>query len=118
MINSQEISKFFTQAEANKSLVLVSKIAHDIEIKSQELQILKSKLLLDPENHISLEQAQNLGNQIIHHAHELEDIGAQIINIAPIIIGFPHIKDDEIGFFTWSLDQDQVKIQLIDQLVK
>jgi hypothetical protein len=118
MINSNEISKFFTEAEANKSLVLVSKIANDIESKSQQLQLLKSKLLLNPEDLTALEEAQNIGNQIIHHAHELEDIGAQIINITPIIIGFPHIKDDEIGFFTWGLEQDKVKIQIIDQLVK
>ncbi len=118
MINTQEISKFFTQEEANKSLVLVSKIANDIENKSQQLQLIKSKLLIDQEDQQLLEEVQNLGNQIIHHAHELEDIGAQILNIAPLIIGFPQIKGDEVSFLTWSLGQDEVRPELSDHLVK
>lgn len=118
MINTNEISKFFTIEEANKSLVLVSKIANDIEIKSQELQLLKSKLLIDAEDTSLQEKAQTIGNQIIHHAHELEDIGAQILNIAPLIIGFPQINDDEIGFLTWSLGQNEVKETQITELAK
>lgn len=118
MINANEISKFFTKKEADKSLILVSKIANDIEDKSQKLQIIKSKLLLESEDQVLQEEAQNIGNQIIHHAHELEDIGAQILNIAPLIIGFPQISGDEIGFLTWSLGQDQVKKEIITELVK
>lgn len=118
MINTHEISKFFSPEEANKSLVLVSKIANDIEQKSQKLQIIKSKLLIDSEDTNLQIEAQDIGNQIIHHAHELEDIGAQILNIAPLIVGFPEINGDEIGFLTWSLGQDHVKHTQITELAK
>jgi hypothetical protein len=116
MINTKDISKFFTEKEANSSLVLVSRIALDLDEKAKKLQILKSKLVLEEiveddttDNHQHFQQIQELGNQIIHNAYELEEIGVQILNISPLIIGFPHIQDNEITFFTWTLNQDKVK---------
>lgn len=103
----RNISKLFSKKEANQSLVLVSKIAHDIQDQTSQIQILKSKILIEQRqpNRLELEKLEDLGKKILHFCYELECIGAQILNIEPLIIGFPYEKDNQILFYTWSLNQ-------------
>lgn len=108
--NKRSISKLFSKKEANQSLVLVSKIANDLQIQTKEIQLIKSKILLEQRepNNQDLEKLQDLGNKILHYTYELESVGVQILNVDPLIIGFPYELNDEISFYTWSLDQIDV----------
>ena len=106
----RNISKLFTKKEANKSLVLVSKIANDINNQTNQIQILKSKILFEQRepNPNELETLENLGKKILHYCYELECVGAQILNVEPLVIGFPYEENNNILFYTWTLNQISV----------
>lgn len=120
---NQEIKnyhKLFSIEEANRSLILVSKIVEDINATTNKLQILKSKLSTFAQENISekdLIEVKQTAEKLIHFYSELEGLGILLINSHPIIIGFPTSQiNDEIDILTWKPGQLEVSLQ--KELVK
>lgn len=112
--------KLFSIEEANKSLILVSKIVEDITNTTSQLQIQKSKLSTIEQENINQEELQYIkttAEKLIHYYNELENLGIVLLNYHPIVIGFPSNQfNTEIDLLTWS--PGQIEVTIPKQLVK
>ncbi len=112
--------KLFSIQEANKSLILVSKIVGDITKTTNTLQILKTKLSTIPQENITqsqLQEIKSIAEKLMYHYSELESLGVILINYHPIVIGFPTSNaQSEIDILTWR--PGQIEVSLPKELVK
>lgn len=107
-INSMtNFKKYFTPAEAKRTLPLVRKIVNDILLQSEKLKEL---------NYLSGEAISD-GAKIKFHAekideyfNELEDLGCfyKDWNFTIGLVDFPSIINDEEAFLCWRSDESEI----------
>ena len=100
--------KYFTPAEANKTLPLVRKIVKDILDYSQELKTITDTVGGNvDENPI----ANNLIADIKGFMRELEEIGCSYKhwNFSVGLVDFPAIIDNEEVYLCWKSDEDSIQ---------
>ncbi len=100
--------KYFTPAEANRTLPLVRKIVKDILDYSQELKTITDTIGGNvDENPI----ATNLISDIKGFMRELEEIGCSYKhwNFSVGLVDFPAIIDNEEVYLCWKSDEDSIE---------
>ncbi len=101
-------TKYFTPAEARRTLPLVKKIVKDILDTSREMRLLaeelNSKVESDPD-------IQKLGADIESFLSELEEIGCffKDWNFTMGLVDFPAVIDDREVFLCWKSDEDDIR---------
>ena len=101
-------TKYFTPAEARRTLPLVKKIVKDILDTSREMRLLaeelKDKVESDPD-------IQKLGADIESFLSELEEIGCffKDWNFTMGLVDFPGVIDDREVFLCWKSDEDDIR---------
>ena len=102
----QEV-KYFSPAEANKTLPLVKKIVKDILDYSFELKTIADSVGGDIDNN---REAQNLITEIRGFMKELEEIGCfyKDWNFSVGLVDFPAIIDSEEVYLCWKSDEDKI----------
>jgi len=101
-------TKYFTPAEARRTLPLVKKIVKDILDTSREMRLLaeelNGKVESDPE-------IQKLGADIESFLSELEEIGCffKDWNFTLGLVDFPGVIDDREVFLCWKSDEDDIR---------
>ncbi|NIV71375.1 MAG: DUF2203 family protein [Calditrichae bacterium] len=100
--------KYFTPAEANRTLPLVKRIVADILNLSHELRSLSVVLGAEAEGHPQLE---NIATQIRNHFAELEELGCYYKdwNFSIGLVDFPAVIDGKEVFLCWRSDEDSVE---------
>jgi hypothetical protein len=99
--------KYFTPAEANKTLPLVKKIVKDILDYSLELKTVTDALHGEVEDSNIV---QNLVSDIKGFIRELEDIGCHYkhFNYSVGLVDFPAIINEREVFLCWKSDEDGI----------
>jgi hypothetical protein len=99
--------KYFSPADANKTLPLVKKIVKDILDYSFELKTITDSINGDIENN---REAQNLISEIRGFMKELEEIGCfyKDWNFSAGLVDFPAIIDNEEVYLCWKSDEDKI----------
>jgi hypothetical protein len=102
----QEV-KYFSPAEANKTLPLVKKIVKDILDYSFELKTIADSVGGEIDNN---REAQNLIAEIRGFMKELEEIGCfyKDWNFSVGLVDFPAIIDNEEVYLCWKSDEDKI----------
>jgi len=102
----QEV-KYFSPAEANKTLPLVKKIVKDILDYSFELKTIADSVGGNIDNN---REAQNLISEIRGFMKELEEIGCfyKDWNFSVGLVDFPAIIDSEEVYLCWKSDEDKI----------
>jgi hypothetical protein len=101
-------TKYFTPAEAEKSLPLVKQIVNDILSEGKELKLmaedLQVKVQSDP-------RAASIVERINSYIEELSEIGCYYKdwNFETGLIDFPSIINDEEVYLCWRSDEEQIK---------
>jgi len=101
-------TKYFTPAEARKTLPLVKKIVKDILDTSREMRLLadelNGKVKGDP-------VVEKLGTDIESFLLELEEIGCffKDWNFTIGLVDFPSVIDDKEVFLCWKSDEDDIR---------
>ncbi len=101
-------TKYFTPAEARRTLPLVKKIVKDILDTSREMRLLaeelNGKIESDPD-------IQKLGADIEGFLAELEEIGCffKDWNFTIGQVDFPSVIDDREVFLCWKNDEDDIR---------
>ena len=101
-------TKYFTPAEARRTLPLVKKIVKDILDTSREIRLLaeelNSKVESDPD-------IQKLGADIESFLSELEEIGCffKDWNFTMGLVDFPSVINDREVFLCWKSDEDDIR---------
>ncbi len=101
-------TKYFTPAEARRTLPLVKKIVKDILDTSREMRLLaeelKGKVESDPD-------IQKLGADIESFLSELEEIGCffKDWNFTLGLVDFPSVINDREVFLCWKSDEDDIR---------
>lgn len=101
-------TKYFTPAEARKTLPLVKKIVKDILDTSREMQLLAEELNGKVESDPDI---QKLGADIESFLSELEEIGCffKDWNFTLGLVDFPSVIDDREVFLCWKSNEDDIR---------
>jgi len=101
-------TKYFTPAEARRTLPLVKKIVKDILDTSREMRLLADELNGKVESDPDI---QKLGNDIESFLSELEEIGCffKDWNFTIGLVDFPSVIDDKEVFLCWKSDEDDIR---------
>ena len=99
--------KYFTPAEAKKTLPLVRKIVKDILDTSREMRLIADEIGHNVENDPRI---QKLADDIEEFMQELEEIGCYFKdwNFSIGLIDFPAISDGKEVFLCWRSDEDDI----------
>jgi hypothetical protein len=99
--------KYFTAAEAKKTLPLVRKIVKDILDTSREMRLIADEVGSNVENDPRI---QKLADDIEEFMQELEEIGCffKDWNFSIGLIDFPSIIDGKEVFLCWRSDEDDI----------
>lgn len=99
--------KYFTAAEAKKTLPLVRKIVKDILDTSREMRLIADEVSSNVENDPRI---QKLADDIEEFMQELEEIGCffKDWNFSIGLIDFPSIIDGKEVFLCWRSDEDDI----------
>jgi hypothetical protein len=99
--------KYFTAAEAKKTLPLVRKIVKDILDTSREMRLIADEVGRNVENDPRI---QKLADDIEEFMQELEEIGCffKDWNFSIGLIDFPSIIDGKEVFLCWRSDEDDI----------
>jgi hypothetical protein len=99
--------KYFTAAEAKKTLPLVRKIVKDILDTSREMRLIADEVGSNVENDPRI---QKLADDIEDFMQELEEIGCffKDWNFSIGLIDFPSIIDGKEVFLCWRSDEDDI----------
>ena len=99
--------KYFTAAEAKKTLPLVRKIVMDILDTSREMRLIADEVGSNVENDPRI---QKLADDIEEFMQELEEIGCffKDWNFSIGLIDFPSIIDGKEVFLCWRSDEDDI----------
>ncbi len=100
--------KYFTPAEANKTLPLVRKIVKDILDYSQELKTVTDTIGSNIDNS---PVARSLISEIRGFMQELEEIGCSYKhwNFSVGLVDFPSIIDGEEVYLCWKSDEESIE---------
>ena len=101
-------TKYFTPAEARRTLPLVKKIVKDILDTSREMRLLAEELNGKVESDPDI---QKLGADIESFLSELEEIGCffKDWNFTMGLVDFPGVIDDREVFLCWKSDEDDIR---------
>ena len=101
-------TKYFTPAEARRTLPLVKKIVKDILDTSREMRLLAEELNGKVESDPDI---QKLGADIESFLSELEEIGCffKDWNFTMGLVDFPAVIDDREVFLCWKSDEDDIR---------
>jgi hypothetical protein len=101
-------TKYFTPAEARRTLPLVKKIVKDILNTSREMRLLAEEIESDVEKS---PQIQKLADDIENFMAELEEIGCYFKdwNFTMGLVDFPAMIDDREVFLCWQSDEDDIR---------
>ncbi len=101
-------TKYFTPAEARRTLPLVKKIVKDILDTSREMRLLAEELNGKVESDPDI---QKLGADIESFLSELEEIGCffKDWNFTLGLVDFPSVIDDTEVFLCWKSDEDDIR---------
>lgn len=99
--------KYFTPAEANKTLPLVRKIVKDILDTSREMRLIAEEIGSRAEEDSRI---QRLADDIEKFTLELEEIGCffKDWNFSIGLVDFPAIIDGKEVFLCWRSDEDDI----------
>lgn len=99
--------KYFTPAEAKKTLPLVKKIVKDILDSSREMRLIADEIGNDVEKDPRI---QKLADDIEDFMKELEEIGCffKDWNFQIGLVDFPSIIDGKEVFLCWRSDEDDI----------
>ena len=101
-------TKYFTPAEARRTLPLVKKIVKDILDTSREMRLLAEELNGKVESDPDI---QKLGADIESFLSELEEIGCffKDWNFTMGLVDFPSVIDNREVFLCWKSDEDDIR---------
>ncbi len=101
-------TKYFTPAEARRTLPLVKKIVKDILDTSREMRLLAEELNGKVESDPDI---QKLGADIESFLSELEEIGCffKDWNFTLGLVDFPSVIDNREVFLCWKSDEDDIR---------
>jgi len=101
-------TKYFTPAEARRTLPLVKKIVKDILDTSREMRLLAEELNGKVESEPDI---QKLSADIESFLSELEEIGCffKDWNFTMGLVDFPGVIDDREVFLCWKSDEDDIR---------
>ena len=101
-------TKYFTPAEANKTLPLVRKIVDDILSATKEMRLIAEEI--GPEA-TEDERLKKLAADVENFMAELEEIGCYFKdwNFTTGLVDFPGMVNEEEVFLCWKSDEDKVK---------
>ena len=101
-------TKYFTPAEARRTLPLVKKIVKDILDTSREMRLLAEELSGKVENDPDL---QKLGADIESFLSELKEVGCffKDWNFTMGLVDFPGVIDNREVFLCWKSDEDDIR---------
>lgn len=110
------MERYFTIVEANRALLLVRPIVHDIVTKMEEAQALHNEVKLErdrEEFHEStlfgkLKRAEELLNKVEYHMKELESIGVLLKDFKQGIVDFPCLHEKNAVYLCWKLEENAV----------
>jgi len=99
--------KYFTPAEAKKTLPLVRKIVKDILDTSREMRLIADEIGGKVENDPRI---QKLADNVESFMRELEEIGCffKDWNFSIGLVDFPSIIDGKEVFLCWRTDEDDI----------
>lgn len=100
--------KYFTVAEANKTLPLVKKIVNDIILASSELKLYADEIGKNPEED---PRVKKLIEEINGFISELEEIGCDYKdwNFTIGLVDFPAIIGGEEVLLCWKSDEENIR---------
>lgn len=101
-------TKYFSPAEANRSLPLVKQIVKDILDTTREMRLLAEEIGPDAENS---ETIKAMALDVENFMRELEEIGCffKDWNFTIGLVDFPAVIDGKEVFLCWRSDEDSVK---------
>lgn len=104
----QTETKYFTPAEAVKTLPLVKKIVYDILTDASELRIISSSLATNVENNPDVKR---LTQNIEGYLKELEEIGCYYKdwNFQLGLVDFPSLINGKEVMLCWRSDEESIK---------
>ncbi|RMI00520.1 MAG: DUF2203 family protein [Calditrichaeota bacterium] len=105
---AQPFKRYFTPAEAEKTLPLVRQIVRDILDLSHEVRILATMLGAEAEDHPQIEDKVQ---QLRHYLRELEEIGCfyKDWNFSIGLVDFPAVIDGREVFLCWRSDEPSIQ---------
>ena len=100
--------KYFTPAEARKTLPLVKQIVKDILNTTREIRLLAEEIGPEAENSDTI---QKMAADVEKFLRELEEIGCffKDWNFTIGLVDFPAIIDGEDVLLCWRSDEDDIK---------
>jgi len=101
-------TKYFTPAEANRTLPLVKKIVDDILSATKEMRLIAEEI--GPEA-TEDEGFKRLAADVEKFMSELEEIGCYFKdwNFSTGLVDFPGMVNEEEVFLCWKSDEDKIK---------
>ena len=101
-------TKYFTPAEANRTLPLVRKIVDDILSATKEMRLIAEEI--GPEA-TEDERLKKLAADVENFMAELEEIGCYFKdwNFTTGLVDFPGVLEGEDVFLCWKSDEDKIK---------
>lgn len=101
-------TKYFTPAEARRTLPLVKKIVNDILNTSREMRLIAEEINGEVEND---PQIKKLAGDIEGFMVELEEIGCfyKDWNFTMGLVDFPGLIDNREVFLCWKSDEEDIR---------
>lgn len=101
---SETVTRYFTPAEARKTLPLVKKIVRDILDNAFQIRTIMDSLAGRGEEN---DEIKNLAAQIDYYMKELEEIGCSYKdwNFSVGLVDFPSVIDGEEVLLCWRSDE-------------
>ncbi len=101
-------TKYFTPAEARRTLPLVKKIVRDILDTSKEMQLIAEEIGINAEGD---DRIKKLASDVDEFMTELEEIGCYFKdwNFRIGLVDFPGLIDGREVFFCWKSDEEDIE---------
>jgi len=100
--------KYFTPAEARRTLPLVKKIVRDILDTTKEMRLIADEIGNDAEGD---DRIKKMGSDVEKFMRELEEIGCYFKdwNFTIGLVDFPGFIDGKEVFFCWKSDEEDIE---------
>ena len=101
-------TKYFTPAEARRTLPLVKKIVFDILDTTKEIRLLADEIGINAEDD---DRIKKLASDVDKFMNELEEIGCYFKdwNFRIGLVDFPGLVDGKEVFFCWKSDEEDIE---------
>jgi hypothetical protein len=101
-------TKYFTPAEAKKTLPLVKQIVKDILNTTREMRLIADEISGPVEENPTIKK---MAGEVNNYMKELEEIGCffKDWNFTIGLVDFPAIIEDEEVLLCWRSDEDDIK---------